>query len=291
MIDPSDEDLPGDDLDDTDPPDDADDASEAEPQPDDERDDDELDDDEQAGEELEDEELDDDAQSAEVGGAAQFDPAHPGSNLVGTPAHDRDYWHPQQAPNSCALAAQEFILDDVSGRDFTEQGLRAQALEHGWYTPGGGTPQECLGYLLELNGVPVQRQSGATLDDIGAHLERGEKVLVALDSDVIWYGQHGAHAALPLGATHGMPGQHANHAVQVIGIDRSDPAHPQLILNDPGHPAGRGMLVPAERFAAAWADSGNFLVATATQSRGLGGLYDVAKIFVTSDLGKIILKR
>ena len=60
----------------------------------------------------------------------------------------------------------------------------------------------------------------------------------------------------------GMPEQGANHAVQVIGIDNSDPDNPVVILNDPGHPNGQGVRVAADDFMDAWEDSDNFMVST-----------------------------
>lgn len=59
-----------------------------------------------------------------------------------------------------------------------------------------------------------------------------------------------------------MPEQGANHAVQVIGIDRSDPDNPVVILNDPGQPNGQGIRVNADDFVDAWQDSDRFMVST-----------------------------
>jgi hypothetical protein len=93
-------------------------------------------------------------------------------------------------------------------------------------------------------------------------LRKGEWVIVAVDAEELW--EPGVHperddrSGDPLFA----PGQDANHAVQVIGIDRSDPGRPMVVLNDPGHPDGRGMLVPLDEFAGAWQDSGCFAVHT-----------------------------
>jgi hypothetical protein len=47
---------------------------------------------------------------------------------------------------------------------------------------------------------------------------------------------------------------------EVIGIDRSDPDNPMVILNVPGHPGGCGAMIPLEEFEDAWQDSNCFLV-------------------------------
>ena len=45
-----------------------------------------------------------------------------------------------------------------------------------------------------------------------------------------------------------------NHAVQVIGIDYSNPDEPMVILNDSGTPDGCGEMVPLDTFLDAWED-------------------------------------
>jgi len=192
-----------------------------------------------------------------------FDPAAAGEAVVGEPASDMAHWHQQAYPDTCAVASQEFILDGLTGRDFSEDELRQQAIDNGWYTPGGGTTLEDMGKLLEANGVPVERQYNSTLDDLSARLEQGGKVLVAVDSDEVWSpGQDNDEGFFSLLTYPGIPGQDANHAVEVIGIDRSDPDNPMVVLNDPGHPDGGGMLVPESDFLNAWADSNNYMVST-----------------------------
>jgi hypothetical protein len=166
-------------------------------------------------------------------------------------------WHQQTKPDTCAIAAQEFILDEVTGRDFSEEKLTQEAAKNGWYNPGGGTPLECMGNLLEAHGIPVQKQEGCNLEDISDKLARGEKVLVGVNSDEIWNQQD-----TPLSETTGMPGQPADHAVQVTGIDNSDPNNPTVILNDPGIPDGEGLRVPAEQFLNAWEGSNRYMVST-----------------------------
>lgn len=52
----------------------------------------------------------------------------------------------------------------------------------------------------------------------------------------------------------------ADHAVQVTGIDMSNPDQPMVILNDPGAANGGGAMVPVDAFVDAWEDSGCFMV-------------------------------
>jgi hypothetical protein len=89
--------------------------------------------------------------------------------------------------------------------------------------------------------------------------------MVAVDSDEVWTAGQDFFAdelADMLDYPGAIPGQGANHAVEVVGVDTSDPDHPMVILNDPGHPQGQGLMMPAEEFIDAWADSGSYMVAT-----------------------------
>jgi len=154
------------------------------------------------------------------------------------------------------------MLESLTGQDFDEEELRQEAIDNGWYTPGAGTPLGQMGAILEAHGIPVEREYGGTVDSIESTLEHGGKVMVAIDADETWNaGKDDANDDL-LGDVGGIPGQDANHAVEVIGVDRSDPDHPMVILNDPGHPDGRGMMVPLDEFQDAWEDSGNYMVST-----------------------------
>lgn len=166
-------------------------------------------------------------------------------------------WHEQQASHSCAVVGQEFLIDRFTGVDHTEEELAAVAEAHDWYRPGVGTPLEDVGNLLEYYDVPVERSQGESLDSLSTALSEGEGVLVALDSDELLAADP---EALRLADAAGIPGQGADHVVQVIGFDRSDPGDPRVILNDPGRPDGAGLDVPEADFLAAWDDSERFTV-------------------------------
>ncbi len=181
--------------------------------------------------------------------------------IIGDPENYLDNWHVQTYGDTCAIASQEFILDELTGQDFSEDELRQEAIDNGWYTPGGGTPMDCMGNLLEAHGIDVERKDSCTFEDLAEQLDQGQNVIVALDSDEIW-NPEGFDTDDLLSDLVGMPGQDANHAVQVIGIDNSDPDNPMVILNDPGHPEGQGITVPAEQFIDAWEDSGQYMVYT-----------------------------
>lgn len=180
---------------------------------------------------------------------------------IGDPDSDLQVWHQQERPDTCAIAAQEFILDSVTGQDFSEDALTQEAMANGWYQPGG-TALSDVGNLLEAHGVAVEREVGATLQDVARELDSGHKVIAAVNSEDVWNAGHPDGGSLSLDAYPGIPGQPADHVIEVIGIDQSDPANPEVILNDPGTPGGRGLEVAADDFSQAWAASDNFMVHT-----------------------------
>jgi hypothetical protein len=187
-------------------------------------------------------------------------------DIVGDPEGDAANWHQQTESDTCAVVCQEFILDEMTGKDFTEEELAQQAIDNGWYTPGGGTPMECVGNLLEANGIEIEKEYDCTLDDISQKLADGENVIVGIDADETW-DPGGIDSDQVLSNVSGMPEQGSNHAVQVIGVDYSDPDNPVVILNDPGTPDGQGIRVDADDFMAAWEDSDNFMVSTVSEKQ------------------------
>ena len=168
--------------------------------------------------------------------------------IIGNPTESLDSWH-VQSENTCAVVSQLFILENLLDREFDEGELREIAEEHGWYD--NGTRMEDVGKLLEYYGVDVEQSTGNTLDDLRSSLQENNQIIVGLDADEIWSGQNEEMFG---------PGMDANHAVQVIGIDESNPDDVKVIINDSGVTNGQGVMVPADLFMDAWEDSGCFMV-------------------------------
>lgn len=192
-------------------------------------------------------------------GHEQFSVDHGEMHAVhGTPGEDMEHWHMQTHSDTCAIVSQEFILDSF-GVHLTEEQLRDEATQYGLYTPGGGTPIWAMGDLLAVHGIPTEDISHASISDIEHSLDAGQKVMVAVDSNEIWNpeAQSNGHTQADVFGTNA-----PNHAVEVIGTDYCDPAHPMVILNDPGSPEGQGMMVPMQDFLDAWQGGGNYMVHT-----------------------------
>ena len=129
------------------------------------------------------------------------------------------------------------------------------AADHGWFIPGGGTPLYDAGSLLEHFGIQVEQRHDGRLEDLELALAEGMDVIVALTA-----AGSGSGPALDLDDFPGIPGQEVSRAVQVIGVDRTDPAFPMVLLNDPGTAAGAGQALQLTDFLDSWAGSDNFMV-------------------------------
>jgi hypothetical protein len=170
-----------------------------------------------------------------------------------------EHWELQNRPDTCAVVAQMMVIEELTGRELSQDDVVRVAENAGVYVDGMGTPQELLGEVIEAYGLKTETLNDASVADIESHLNKGEKMIVAVRADDYWNPDAGALDE-QLYKSLGLPDPGANHCVEVIGIDRSDPQHPQVIVNDPGHPDGRGMAIPLGQFEDAWANSNNLLV-------------------------------
>lgn len=159
-----------------------------------------------------------------------------------------DAWHLQEYSDSCAVACQEFILEEYTGQSFEEDELVACAVENGWVAEGG-TPLEDIGNILEYYGIETFTDYEASFQDLENALNNGDRAIIGvynigLDNDYEGF----------------YPAWSANHAVEVIGIDKSNPADIKVIVNDPGVEDGCGKAIDLDVFMNAWNTSGGFMV-------------------------------
>lgn len=171
------------------------------------------------------------------------------AEYIGNPEKDMENWHPQTEQNSCAIACQEFVAEQLLHQDFSEKEMIHFAKEQGWYRSESGTPESHVGDILESLGLEVDREAGQTLSDLAEDLQRGRKVICSVNNMIL---SNPDFAELP--------GMKANHAVEIIGIDVSNPDHIQVILNDSGVEDGQGRQVSADTFMKAWNTSRNYAV-------------------------------
>ncbi len=181
-----------------------------------------------------------------VTGLDNYDPNTSNPEMVsGDPESSMDHWEYQGNTGRCAIYSQKFVIEELTGHEIDIEELVAVAEENGWFneSSGGGTVSLNMDKLLEYYGVNHEMQFDSDIASLEEALNNGDKVIVSVDSGQIWYGEENNIFT---------PETQADHAVQVIGIDHTDPESPMVVLNDSGSPDGKGEMVPLDVFENAW---------------------------------------
>lgn len=185
--------------------------------------------------------------SVRVGRAAEPEGGEQTSDVTGEPEEDAELWHLQQGEMTCAVVSQEFVAEGLLDKDFSEAKMVEFAERQGWYE--NGTSPEDAGKILEAMGLSVEREYDASLEDLEQVLETGGKAMVSVHN-----------AVLENPVLSAFPWLSANHMIQVTGVDRTDPAHVKVIVNDPGVVDGAGAKHAWNDFEKAWETGGNYLI-------------------------------
>lgn len=167
----------------------------------------------------------------------------------------------QQAyDDTCAIRSQQIIMRDY-GVDISEHDLRDIALEHGWYSPKGGTLASNVGNLLELAGIHCHQSTNNTVYDLVSELSKGHRVIVGVDSGELWSKTFIGKSLEKVEDMIGM--SHADHALIVAGVDvnANNPKDIKIVLTDPGTGDLR-IEYKMKDFMDAWKDSKCFMVST-----------------------------
>lgn len=174
-----------------------------------------------------------------------------GTMLHGDPVGEAQHWHYQHGDNSCAVVAQMSVYESMTGKVIPEETWARFAEQHHLYDPDSGTHYSHLGRLLETQGVHVDNHTGGTLSEIAAHLEHGNKVMVGLNANEIWYPK--------VDPTTGLPAAQPTlgHIVWVTGIVESPDGSVKMVINDSGISDGTASVVDYKDFLNAWHDANN----------------------------------
>ncbi|NET45445.1 hypothetical protein [Okeania sp. SIO2B3] len=181
----------------------------------------------------------------------------------GDPIQDGNCWEQQDSGTSCAVVAQIAVYESITGMEISETKACEIAQTNGWYDPQKGTTGEDIGKLLEGFGISTKQSYDATLVDIAEALEKGDKVIVGLDANEIWYPYRDSTTGNPIEQTN------VGHAVWVTGIDPQPDGSIKIILNDSATPDGKMKAIDAEDFLNAWEDFSNLLVVADTPNKRL----------------------
>lgn len=176
-----------------------------------------------------------------------------------------EHYHPQEAPNSCAVAVQTDILNDF-GINVSEAQMRELAENMGVYTHSGGTPLSDVGKLIEAHGIELDPQrDGFDLSYLVDAKNSGEKIIIGLDAAEIWNSPDILDNPIETYTGGLIEIASAGHAVEFKGVFEDFDGNIFVVIDDPGHPDGNNVHVPINDFLDAWSDFGNFAVITKTK--------------------------
>lgn len=175
-----------------------------------------------------------------------FDPTQANADAVsGNPTESMKLWEFQGDTGRCALYSQKFVIEELTNQEVDIEELADLAEGNGWFDESSGTPLLNMDKVLQHYGINSDMSFHNNIEHLEDCLNAGGKIIVTVDADEIWYGENDSIFT---------PGDGPNHAVQVIGIDRTDADNPMVILNDSGTPDGCGEMVPMDIFLDAWED-------------------------------------
>lgn len=167
-------------------------------------------------------------------------------NISGDPINEIPLWSKQLEQNSCAVNAQKFVINALKDTNYSEKELIQTARDLNIYHDFGTVPAD-VGKLAEAYGLECEQIHNSSLRELEQIHDAGGKTIVTINSMKLAYPEvFGFYRA--------------DHAVQVVGIDRNDPNDIRVILNDPGREDGAGLSVPEDIFMKTW-NTGNRFVA------------------------------
>jgi hypothetical protein len=171
----------------------------------------------------------------------------------GDPLTDADYGREQDGTYSCAVVAQISIYESLTGEFITEADAVEYADAQGWFDPASGTFLEDTGNLLEVQGIDTYSSYNNSFADLEDALAIGDKPIVALDGNEIWYPKNDRRG-------NSLEQEDAGHAVWVTGINYESDGSIDVILNDSGIADEEGIasVVDYYDFMNAWSDYDSF---------------------------------
>lgn len=145
-------------------------------------------------------------------------------------------WVERKETMSCAVASQTMAINQLERGSHTEQELLDIGREHGWYNDG--TLPKDVGKIAEWMGAEVERRRGVDASELKLANDSSLKVLANVDSSLLYQPESGKRCQ-------------PDHCVQVLRVESTQQGE-FVILNDPGHANGRGVVYPMEIFEKAY---------------------------------------
>ena len=142
--------------------------------------------------------------------------------------------------NLCDIQCEAYVLKQC-GIECSVEELLEVAKENHWIRRAG-TPLNCIGNLVEHQGIKVARRLKASIEDIKEVLEKGCGVIVAVDSDKLYPERPDEEDA-------------TNHAIVVTGMKED-----AVTIYDPGNVTE--IDIKLSLFMSAWKESHCYMVST-----------------------------
>lgn len=195
-------------------------------------------------------------------------------DMHGLPS-DTEHWDYQSmngfcAPNAVACIAESFLGYDIPEADVVGRAACAGLIHPEDFQKWSGMNLDGCVKLLEEYGIPSHVEHGS-IESLEQYLDAGHKILLPVNAHEIWYGTNTTYRP--------------DHAIALVGIDRTNPAHPEAIINDSGVLDGASKRIPLSVLEDAWDDSGHTMVVTDISPEGFS--YNILGINHDRLLGEI----
>lgn len=133
--------------------------------------------------------------------------------------YDKQFFAQQETPFSCAINAQQQILEEDLGFDIQEMQMIAFANDNGLVGISGtnmGTPLDKVGGILKELGYNVNNPDHVSIDDVKHALLEGKEVIVGIDSSELWNNASSENATHSfMSAITGDSNRTLDHAIRV----------------------------------------------------------------------------
>jgi hypothetical protein len=150
------------------------------------------------------------------------------------------------------LSAHDINVDLGAHDHASHRNILSLAMETGWLGPSSPLMIFAGTVFSGAIGDRLRRFAAARTEELERRVERGERVVVAVDADELRRACRGddqlAHLA-------GIPGQGVERAVELVGIEPAGSEGRTVVVDDKDGPLGR-RAVPFSVFEAVWERSG-----------------------------------
>lgn len=175
--------------------------------------------------------------------------------FIGEADSKAKYFNPQGDEPSCAIRAEESVIEETLNVDVNGSLLDEVATNQGWYNTETGIEFQNLGNLLEKFGIEIERGTDYRFDQLIEALNSNEKVIVGLNASEIRTPQYDS-------VGNSINQEFVGHAVKVTGIGESESGDIYVIVSDSAFENGQANAILLKDFMNAWDDTNNLTVIT-----------------------------